>query len=260
MGNTQSNYYENLKNVNNLPITEILPLNYNENYFKQFYLLKNNIGNKKIKGLTQHQMKVHFYNHYIGTYLKNTNVFIKKNQYLYNNVISKLAITDINSITPTYILSNNSKFLQLLYKECNNEIARRNIGQLFYHMLFFTGLTYKEMCYKSYLQYYSSIFKSNENINKFYIDYIDITKKHFASGWTCFIYDKNKDILTLLNTQDNIIPKLPENNFMVFVIDLWEHAYYIDYESDKLQYYKDILLYINWAIINETIDYYRKKL
>ena len=254
MGNKNS--YENMESNNSVSLQEILPLDYNDNYFKQFYLSKHMNNGKKIIGLTEHQMKVHFYKHYIGTYVKNTNEYIKKNPSLYNSVIAQLGITNINSLTPTYVLSDNSKFLQLLYKQCNNETARHNIGQLFYHMLFFNGLTSINKSEGTYLKYKMPIFKKDVNLLKFFNDYKEITKNHFASGWICFIYDKNNDILTLLNTQDHIIPELPYNHFMVFVVDLWEHAYYIDYESDKLQYYKDILLYINWEIINETISYY----
>ena len=114
MGNNNS--YENMESNNTISLQEILPLDYNDNYFKQFYLSKHMNNGKKIIGLTEHQMKVHFYKHYIGTYLKNTNEYIKKNPSLYNSVISQLGITNINSLTPTYVLSDNSKFLQLLYK------------------------------------------------------------------------------------------------------------------------------------------------
>lgn len=254
MGNSNSNF----EKFSDITIQEIKPLNYNENYFYQFESKQSKQLNQLKQGLSSHQMKVHFNEHYVKVYVKNTNEFIKNNPELYIKIMTNLNIKDINSLTPTYVLSDNSKFLQSLYFDCNNENAQHNIGQLFYHMLFFSGLTSKNISRETFMTHSAHIFKTTENLELFNKNYTDITKKHFASGWACFTYDKNKDMLKIIDTQDHIIPKLEYNNFMVYVVDLWEHAFYIDYEADKLQYHKDVLKYINWKIIYETIEYYRK--
>jgi len=40
------------------------------------------------------------------------------------------------------------------------------------------------------------------------------------------------------------------------VIDLWEHAYYIDYEYQRKKYLENIFRYINWNhVIHPLIDF-----
>ena len=156
----------NIDNINNI---EIIPINLKEEYFKQFKSIPNNNGYSVLKGLSQHQMEVHFYKHYVNVYVKKTNEYMKKNIKLCNNVIRQLGIKDINNIVLPYIISDNSKFLQLLYKECNDEKARHSIGQIFYHVLFFLGLTSRKKCDECFDIYMKSIFHTKENFGKFYI-------------------------------------------------------------------------------------------
>lgn len=61
-----------------------------------------------------------------------------------------------------------------------------------------------------------------------------------GSGW-CYL-SKSGDIKTIKN-------HAPKND-VCLIIDMWEHAYYLDYGPDKKKYIDNFWKIINWDIIN----------
>jgi Fe-Mn family superoxide dismutase len=43
-------------------------------------------------------------------------------------------------------------------------------------------------------------------------------------------------------------------NDIVMVIDVWEHAYYIDYPADRKSYMNAIWRCINWSVVNDRLN------
>jgi Fe-Mn family superoxide dismutase len=218
----------------------ISALEIGDSFFKQF---KNYFS--------EEQMKVHFNNHYLK-YVSNVNTFIKENINIYKKTISELNNININLFDTPYISSERIKFIKLFSKKCKNKTLTNNINQLFFHELFFTGIATNEKSIKYFNTYMEEIFGNKNNFENFYKEYMDIGKKHFASGWLCFMFKNNK--LTIMDTQDAVIP---EGN-MVACVDVWEHSYYIDYTWNKEEYLKKILLLLNWEKIKKSIDFYKK--
>ena len=47
---------------------------------------------------------------------------------------------------------------------------------------------------------------------------------------------------------------MTENLIPIFVIDVWEHAYYLDYQNARDEYIEAIIEHlINWRFIDENI-------
>lgn len=73
--------------------------------------------------------------------------------------------------------------------------------------------------------------------------------KHFGSGW-CWL-TVNGDGLSIIDTHD------AENLFMlnrgtpILTIDVWEHAYYLDYANDRAKYLDKVWNIVNWEFVNE---------
>ena len=64
----------------------------------------------------------------------------------------------------------------------------------------------------------------------------------------------NQDnLLDVLTTHDAIVPI--DINFFI-CIDLWEHAYYVDYEFKRKEYLQNIFKLINWNIILNDPKFY----
>ena len=74
----------------------------------------------------------------------------------------------------------------------------------------------------------------------------------FGSGWSWLVKNA-KHQLEFINTQNAGTP-LGTGSLPVCVIDLWEHAYYLDYRNNRAEYLKKLLATgINWNFCSEQL-------
>ena len=76
--------------------------------------------------------------------------------------------------------------------------------------------------------------------------------EHFASGWGWLILNNGKLEVTSLHDADT-----PAVHGMVplLTIDVWEHAYYIDYRNERPRFVKSVLENIvNWDFVAQNLD------
>lgn len=74
----------------------------------------------------------------------------------------------------------------------------------------------------------------------------DVAMKIQGSGWVYI--DPQCDIKIIENHQYRPSMKI------MLLIDWWEHAWALDYQSDKSAYLKNFWKIINWAIINDRLQ------
>jgi superoxide dismutase, Fe-Mn family len=73
----------------------------------------------------------------------------------------------------------------------------------------------------------------------------------FGSGWTWLVFDRGGlEIVTTAN-QDN---PLSQGKVPVLGIDVWEHAYYLKYQSRRAEYISAFFNVINWDKVNEHFN------
>ena len=73
----------------------------------------------------------------------------------------------------------------------------------------------------------------------------------FGSGWSWLIEDENKK-LKIINTNNAGNP-LNDNLTPLMVIDVWEHAYYIDYRNNRGTYIDSVISITNWKKVSERL-------
>ncbi|EDY86087.1 superoxide dismutase [gamma proteobacterium HTCC5015] len=72
---------------------------------------------------------------------------------------------------------------------------------------------------------------------------------NFGSGWTWLV--KNAEgKLEIVNTDDAETP-LTNGQTPVITVDVWEHAYYIDYRNARPKYLEEIWNIIDWSVAAE---------
>ena len=69
---------------------------------------------------------------------------------------------------------------------------------------------------------------------------------HFASGWLWLVSDKS-GALSLTDLHDADTPITDASLTPLLVCDLWEHAYYLDYQNDRGKYVDAFWSIVNWA-------------
>lgn len=76
---------------------------------------------------------------------------------------------------------------------------------------------------------------------------------HFASGWAWLVLDRGALRITSLHDADT--PIVHEGMVPLFTLDVWEHAYYIDYRNERPKFADAVLSnIINWDFVAENLD------
>lgn len=72
---------------------------------------------------------------------------------------------------------------------------------------------------------------------------------NFGSSWTWLV--KNADgSLAIVNTSNAATPLTEEGVTPLLTVDLWEHAYYIDYRNARPKYLEAFWNLVNWDFVN----------
>jgi Fe-Mn family superoxide dismutase len=108
---------------------------------------------------------------------------------------------------------------------------------------------------------YFSQFKPPSGSNKPTGDSLDFIEKHFKS-WDKFKEDFEKEAMAIQgsgwvylskNGSIKTIKNHQIKNDILLLVDWWEHAWALDYQSDKKRYLKNTWRIIDWSVINEKI-------
>jgi len=76
---------------------------------------------------------------------------------------------------------------------------------------------------------------------------------HFGSGWAWLVLDRDKLKITSLHDADT--PLVHEGMVPLFTLDVWEHAYYIDYRNERPKYAGAVLgNIVNWDFVAQNLD------
>lgn len=84
------------------------------------------------------------------------------------------------------------------------------------------------------------------SVDKFLEDFSAQAVANFGSGWT-WLAKQGKNI-SIVNTSNAGNP-LTSDYQPLLTVDIWEHAYYIDYRNVRAQYLKNFCSLINWRFV-----------
>ena len=76
---------------------------------------------------------------------------------------------------------------------------------------------------------------------------------HFASGWAWLVLDR--DALKITSLHDADTPVVHDGMKPLLTLDVWEHAYYIDYRNERPKYAESVLgNIVNWEFVGKNLD------
>ncbi|AIF98309.1 MAG TPA: superoxide dismutase [Fe] [Alteromonas australica] len=79
----------------------------------------------------------------------------------------------------------------------------------------------------------------------------DKAVNNFGSSWTWLVKTADGS-LDIVNTSNAETPISGEEYTPVLTVDLWEHAYYIDYRNARPKYLENFWALVNWEFGNEN--------
>jgi Fe-Mn family superoxide dismutase len=76
---------------------------------------------------------------------------------------------------------------------------------------------------------------------------------HFASGWAWLVLDRDR--LDIVSLHDADTPVVRDSMKPLLTLDVWEHAYYVDYRNDRGAYAEAVLgNIVNWEFVASNLD------
>ncbi|OBZ10423.1 superoxide dismutase [Bacillus sp. FJAT-27264] len=188
----------------------------------------NNALEPHIDALT---MEIHHDRHH-NTYVTNLNAALEKAPELEGKSIEEL-LTDLNAIP-----------------EGIRTAVRNNGGGHANHTLFWevigpngggapTGLLA------------SAIDSELGGLDKFKEDFAAAATTRFGSGWAWLVVKDGKLAVTSTPNQDNPIS---EGATPILGLDVWEHAYYLNYQNKRPDYIKAFWNVVNWEEVGKRYE------
>jgi Fe-Mn family superoxide dismutase len=83
--------------------------------------------------------------------------------------------------------------------------------------------------------------------------FIDAGTKLFGSGWVWLVLDNKDKSLQIVATTNADLPLIHEQTPLL-VCDIWEHAYYLDYQNRRSSYLEVFLDHlVNWKFASQNL-------
>lgn len=166
----------------------------------------------------------------------------KHHQAYVTNLNNAIAGTDAEKLSIEEICKNISKY---------SPAVRNNGGGHYNHSLFWTimapnaGGNPTGAIAEAINSTFGSFDKLKEEFNKAAIG-------RFGSGWAWLIKHDGKLIITSTPNQDNPLMDIAEvKGTPVLGLDVWEHAYYLNYQNRRPDYAAAFWNVVNWNEVNK---------
>lgn len=176
-------------------------------------------------------MEIHYSKHHLG---------------YANKLNNEIVGTDLETKTIEEILTK---------LDVKNTALRNNAGGYYNHNLFFEILNPKAGGTPSgeLAQAIATEFGSFDEFQK---KIAEVATNQFGSGWAWLIVTKEgKLAITSTSNQDNpLMPNAEVKGTPILAIDVWEHAYYLNYQNKRANYLTAIFNVIDWKVVNEKYE------
>lgn len=170
--------------------------------------------------ISREQLEVHFTKHHAG-YIKNANALMEKMQE------ARKAGKELDMKAMTKALTFN-------------------MGGHILHSLFWENMMPEKEAKKKPSGKLAKLIKRDfGSVERFKDEFSKTALSIEGSGWAALAYDWQCDRLDILQIEkhnDCIVPSL----YILLVLDMWEHAFYIDYKNEKKRFVEGWWNIVDW--------------
>lgn len=96
-----------------------------------------------------------------------------------------------------------------------------------------------------------AINKAFGSFEEFKKQFNDAAAKNFGSGWT-WLVKKADGSVAIVNTSNAATPVSGADKPLL-TVDVWEHAYYIDYRNARVKYLEEFWTLVNWSFVEANL-------
>jgi Fe-Mn family superoxide dismutase len=94
-----------------------------------------------------------------------------------------------------------------------------------------------------------AIDKAFGSFDKFKEEFTNSAINNFGSAWT-WLVKKADGSVAIVNTSNAGTPLTDSSVTPILTVDVWEHAYYIDYRNSRPNYLNGFWSLVNWEFVN----------
>ncbi len=177
--------------------------------------------------IDQATMEIHYGKHH-QTYVNNLNAALEGHAELADKTLAEL-LTDLAGL-PAEIQT----------------AVRNNGGGHFNHSLFWETLTAPKENNVPTGDLAKAIDQAFGSFDQFKEEFAKAATGRFGSGWAWLIVKDQHVSITSTPNQDN---PLMDGNTALLGLDVWEHAYYLNYQNRRPEYITNFFNVINWDVV-----------
>ena len=159
-----------------------------------------------------------------------------------NNLNNALDNANISNQTIEEILAN---------LDMNNMAVRNNAGGYYNHCLFWEILNPND---KQDLggDLQTAINSSFDSFENFKEQFSKAAATRFGSGWAWLCVKEGRlEICSSANQDNPMMPSIGCGGQPIMGIDVWEHAYYLNYQNRRADYISAFFDVVNWRVVAE---------
>jgi len=85
---------------------------------------------------------------------------------------------------------------------------------------------------------------------RFKTEFSETAKSVEGSGWVALAFHKDHGNLAIIQIEKHNVNFYPEQTILL-VLDVWEHAYYLDYKNDRAKFIESWWNIVNWQEVEK---------
>ena len=138
--------------------------------------------------------------------------------------------------------------------DMKNMALRNNAGGFYNHKLFWEIMTPSSNSEMS-PELNDAIEKSFGTFQEFKSQFSSAAASRFGSGWAWLcVKDGELEICSSANQDNPLMPMIGCGGIPILGIDVWEHAYYLNYQNRRPDYINAFFEVINWGVVSNKFD------
>lgn len=161
-----------------------------------------------------------------------------------NNLNNTIKGTDLDSSTIESILAD---------LDMDNKGLRNNAGGYYNHKLFWEVISPVDSCNISDTML-NLIDTSFGSFDLFKDQFSKAAATQFGSGWAwlCVKADGKLEVCGTANQDNPLMPNIGCGGTPILGVDVWEHAYYLNYQNRRVDYISAFMDLINWKVVEKN--------
>lgn len=155
--------------------------------------------------------------------------------------------SDVHSLSLEQLLCRLSSLPQSV-----QTAVRNNGGGVYNHQLYFAGLNAPDCGSKPCAALQDAIDRDFGCLEQMLAELKKAALGRFGSGWAYLVAD-DLGMLSICSTPNQDVPDFTRV-FPLLTVDVWEHAYYLDYQNRRPDYFDGFIRLINWDVVNTRYE------